>query len=178
MRRSDAEPARAEQSGFSLIETLIAAALLMLVALGVLPLFSNSIVSNVQGNLASLSANFAREEAERLIQLQFNDPELTPTSGTELESIFHYSESEERWVPDADWAGTETELYAMTTRIRQFSRAAIDNDAGDYEFEDAEVQPASASADDIHFKEIRVTVQSQPGFGGGKTTTILLYKGL
>lgn len=185
MRPTDSTPrtppsARDAQAGFSLIETLIAAALLLLVALGVLPLFSNSIINNVQGNLASQTANFARAELERLRQLPKNHPELTPLTGTELVTVFHYSESKGEWVLDADWNGSEVELYRMTTRIRQFAldgaNRALDPSTGDYEFEDAEAQSAGAVADDIDVKEIEVTVQSQPGFGGGKSTTLRLYK--
>lgn len=169
---------RAHEVGFSLIETLIAAALLLLVALGILPLFSNSIVNNVQGNLASQTANFAREEAERLRQLPLNHPELTPVGGTELVTDWHYSTAKGEWVLDANWDGSEVDFYHMRTRIRQFSLAAIDMNSGDYEFEDSEAQPSSASADDIDVKEIQVTVESQPAMGGGKATTVRLFKGL
>lgn len=166
-------------AGFSLIETLIAAALLLLVALGILPLFSNSIINNVQGNLASQVANFARDEAERLYQLPFGHPDLSPDGGaTEKTTTSYYSPSQLEWIASADWTGTEKEMFTRTSRVRQFSVQHLNPGAADYEFQDGEALTGSASPDLIHLKEIQVTVQSEPGLGGGKSAVYRVYKSI
>ena len=60
-------------AGFSMIEALIAAAILLIIALGLLPLFSRSISDNVSGNDASQATNGSRTEVEEMLQLPFNN---------------------------------------------------------------------------------------------------------
>ena len=68
-RRPRDLPGRAR--GFTLVEVLIAAAILLVVALGILPLFMRSIVSNMEGSDHTQVANAARARAEEFFQLPF-----------------------------------------------------------------------------------------------------------
>ena len=54
-------------AGFSIIEALIAAAILLIIALGLLPLFSRSINDNVSGNDATQATNGSRTQIEELL---------------------------------------------------------------------------------------------------------------
>ena len=59
------------EAGFSVIEGLIAAALLLIITVGVLPLFSRSMLNNVRGNDATRQSNGAVDELERSSSLPF-----------------------------------------------------------------------------------------------------------
>ena len=73
-------------AGFSMIEALIAAAILLIIALGLLPLFTRSINDNVSGNDASQATNGSRTEAEEMLQLPFNNTRLAvPAGSTQLQ---------------------------------------------------------------------------------------------
>jgi len=51
-------------AGFSIIEALIAAAILLIIALGLLPLFTRSISDNVSGNDATQATNGSRTRSK------------------------------------------------------------------------------------------------------------------
>lgn len=74
MRRPQPEPRRVRpgEAGFSLLETLIAAAVLLLILIGLLPLFERSRLNLVQGYDATRVSNASIENAERLLALPFN----------------------------------------------------------------------------------------------------------
>ena len=59
------------EAGFSVIEGLIAAALLLIITVGVLPLISRSMLNNVKGNDATRQANGTVDEIERALALDF-----------------------------------------------------------------------------------------------------------
>ena len=57
---------RHSEAGFSLIEGLIAAALLLLVLVSILPLFTQSMLNNATGNDSSYISNAAVDGFERI----------------------------------------------------------------------------------------------------------------
>jgi len=63
---------REGEAGFSVIEGLIAAALLLIITVGVLPLFSRSILNNLKGNDSTRQSNGVVDEFERSTALPFN----------------------------------------------------------------------------------------------------------
>lgn len=76
------------EAGVSLIEALISVGLLFIVAAGILPLFSRSIVNNAIGNDANRSANFSRSSAERMLAQPFDSALLTvPDGAQQLEVV-------------------------------------------------------------------------------------------
>lgn len=142
------------QKGLSMIEALIAAALLLIIAVGILPLFSQAIVNNQSGSESSSVSNMARTQVEELFQLTFNDPQLTPTSGTELTIQSYYSMADRIWRPGAAPVdGSDPALWERTAIVRQYNVNSLD----DQLLEPAEALPAGAPPGQVHFKEIEVT---------------------
>src|SRR5713101_2789254 len=73
-----AERRRAGEAGLTLVELLIALALLGFVLLGVVPLFVASVKSNYSaGEYTSLNM-LARDRLEQLMNLTFSDSQLSP----------------------------------------------------------------------------------------------------
>jgi len=71
----DAPPAvraRASEAGFSLLEGLIAAALLVFVLVGILPLFERARLNLLQGNDATNVSNAASDGFDQMLSLPFN----------------------------------------------------------------------------------------------------------
>jgi len=171
---SGAAPRRAE--GFSLIEVLIAAAILLMVALGVLPLFTQSITNNQAGNDYTQATNHAKSELERYYELPFNSPELDVT-GTATTRVQHFSQTTQLWV-DGPAPGDETPLWVRTTTIRQYSITGL-VDANEDGYFDSPL-PGSAISDVVHIKEIDVRVESGRSafnlLGPGKRVTLRTLK--
>ena len=76
------EPERNPESGLTLIEMLIAMALLGIVLLGIAPLFIASMKSNYSGNEYTSIHNLARDRLEQLMSLPVTDPQLSRATGT------------------------------------------------------------------------------------------------
>lgn len=153
--------------GFTVIEVLVAAVLLLMIAVGVLPLFTRSIVSNAEGFDHSQVANFARARAEEFFQLPFNSDELTLTSGTERVFDEYYSQNRSEWVDGDTAPPDDNALWTRTTTIRQFSVVDLATPLAD-----------TAPAGNVHLKEITVAVQSSRAgpLGLGKGITVRLFK--
>lgn len=156
-------------SGLTLIEVLVAALLLLVIALGVLPMFVSAMTSNVSGEKYTEMANYARARAEEFMQLPFSlmdpgnpgalDPNypLNVVAGTEHVTNEYYSLADEIWKPGAPTAGDPAK-WLRTTTVRQYNvleyLVAIKN--GDTPTPlDATATPGS-----IHLKEVTVTVAS------------------
>lgn len=155
-------PAAHPCAGFSLVEVLIAALVLLIVLLGVIPLFARSMVNNVMGQDYTAASNFARSELEYYYRLPFNSAELeipdgqrelvtadcwVPTPSDEL--------GEGQWVAIADET-TECEAAATWRRvtvIRQHSAAEL-------EFEPERALPGGTDPSQIHLKEIEIFLEA------------------
>src|SRR5579863_556415 len=83
---------RHDERGLTLIETMIAAAILLIVVVGLLNLFTVAMTTNQQqGNLATRTTEYAQDKMEQLMALNFNDAStnttvypITSTGGTGL----------------------------------------------------------------------------------------------
>lgn len=168
----------ARESGFSLIEVLIAAGILMVVALGVLPIFAQAIVNNRAGADYTQVTNTAKSEIERLYSLPMSSPELAVT--TETGRAEYFSTAEHKWIDGAP-TSSDSALWTRTTLIRQFhvsDLADIDADA-DADGQPDNSLPAGTELTFVHFKEIEVRVESGRGggpLGGGKRITLRVLK--
>ena len=152
--------------GFTLVEVLISAALLMAIALGLLPLYIRSIISNVEGFDHTQVANASRTRGEQFYQLPFNSEPLTILAGTDRVYDEYFSEQTRAWLPGTVPAGDEA-LFTRNTTIRQFNVNDLSTPL------DSAATPAA-----VHLKEIVVTVQSTRSglLGAGKRITVRLYK--
>jgi prepilin-type N-terminal cleavage/methylation domain-containing protein len=167
-------------AGFSLIEILIALAILAVVAVGVLPLFAKSMTNNVEGNQLTEVTNRSRLHVESLLSLPFDSPQLeVPAGETELETRQLYSANDERWYEEDTFPNDQVPVYSRITRVRQFSVSAISE--GDAELEDDEALTGGTDPSAVHLKEIEVRVNSGPPstlnlMGTRKTVTLRVLK--
>jgi hypothetical protein len=68
---------RPGEAGYSVIEGLIAAALLLIVTVGVIPLFTRSMINNLRGNDSTRISNGAVDELERATEAPFNSGDMS-----------------------------------------------------------------------------------------------------
>ena len=158
-------------AGFSVIEVLIAAGIFLIIAVGLLPLFVESIRNNLRGREATDVSNMGKSRLEEYFQLPFDSTRLEVSDGRT-----------EMWVSDfyklstagpSTWAGAVSGgsifPWTRTTRIRQFN---INNLS----------QPLDGAADpgQVHLKEVRVELESRrtPGnpFGSRRELVLQVYK--
>jgi len=159
-------PVSRRAAGFSLIEVVISSLLLLVIALGVLPLFTQAASSNESGREYMLVSNFAKSRAEQYAQYAFNSPALTLTAGTQLVVTEYYSANTRTWV--ATLAAGDTAMWTRTTTVRQFSISDLTTPL-----------PSTADPGTVHVKEVTVDVQGvKLGaiFGSGKQTTVRMLK--
>lgn len=147
-------------SGFSLVEVLIASVLLLMIALGIIPLFVRAVGMNQEGRSASMVAAAASSEVERLKAAAFNSPVMTIPAG-EDEILFEQWQSEARgeWIDEGTWIPGDGFAFHMTTRIRQFSLFSL----GDNQLDEAELISGDVGFSDpalVQLKEIVVHVES------------------
>lgn len=163
-------------SGFTLIEVLIASLLLMVIALGTLPLFMRSIIDNASGRESTQLSNFARSQIEEYSQLDFNSAPLTIDTGSEKVTTNYYSQSDRRWI-DGDPPSDDPAAFTRTVTVRQFSVAALQ----DQRLDPGEAMPSGTGPSFVHLKEIVVSVQGQrqsAAFGTAKQITLRILKAL
>jgi Tfp pilus assembly protein PilV len=154
------------EAGFSIVEGLIASVILLIVVLGVLPLVTQSMANNVQGNTSSEQANGIVDGLEELLSLPFNAPEMTVASGQpSLVSTDHRDLDERRWQAGA---GTGTQQFTRTSTVEIFTVNDIDND-GDYTFDTP--QDGSIAVTDpgtVAFKRIQMTIDAARVFSSNR----------
>jgi hypothetical protein len=157
----------------SLVEVLFALILVMVVALGVMPLFSQAATSNLAGRESTQVSNFARSRLEELMQLPFNASPLLVSDGSERIHQEYYRESDDTWQPggvtEAAAAG-DVAPWLRTTTIRQYNISDLSTPL------DSRAMPG-----EIHLREIEVTVEGtrpEHRMAGGRSITLRLYKSL
>lgn len=164
---------RRRAAGFSLIETILASLILLVVALGVLPLFTRAMASNRAGADSTSLANMATAGAEELYQLPFDHALLTvPDGATELVREEVWTRQRERWLDPASLVSGEDVLWRRRTQVRQFNV----NDLLDG---DETPLPGGTPAGSVQIKEIEVEVASARGngpLGRGRGLTVRLFK--
>jgi len=161
---------RRGEAGFSFIEVVIASLLLLMIAVAVLPMFTEAAASNETGREYTDVANFARSRAEELTQLQFNAEPLTITAGTERLHEEYYSATSRKWLAGTTAVAPDRALWLRRTRIHQYE--ATDRNL---------TTPLAAGTDAlrIQVKEILVEVRGASAgslFGPAKSITVRTIK--
>lgn len=174
--RTEAERNRSSR-GFSVVEVMIASAIFLLVAIGVLPLFTQSIKNNLSGREATEVSNYSRSKIEELIQMPFDGPDMTvPSTGNVGETVEYWSDVEKKWKPGDDPDPAEKPLWLRTIRIRQYAIS----DLKDNNILDNPLSGTSASGQ-VHLKEIEVEVQSireDSPLGRGKILSVRMLRAI
>lgn len=179
------DPPRRGPGGFSLIEVLMALALLTLVLIAILPLFTRAIGLNASGREAGRQSQLGRAEVEELLQLPFNHDDLEVEAGTEKVNVEFWSTGDPRRLGDEGWrpdlpTGTgsleqrETALWQRTTTVRQYGINGVQDTDGDgvidriVGLEDADRDgvfddplPAGSLAAGIHLKEMDIEISTR-----------------
>lgn len=168
---------RARQAGFSIIEVLIAAAILLIITIGILPMFTRAVLSNVSGGQSTLASNYGKTQIETLAEKPFGDTTLTLVAGsTQLMTTDYWTQGSASQIGDANEGFTTTptasgrglELWQRTTRIQQFNV-----------FDLATPLDGAAVAGNVHVKAIQVTLTPAGGAGPlsrTQGTTFTYYK--
>ena len=177
---------RHPERGMSLVEVLIAAAIMLFIALGVIPYFAQAMQNNAQGQDSTKVANFGRSRLEHFIQLPWSHADLAVTAGTERVHE-EYFRDEERdgsgvltkaggWFPGTVAAGEaagDIVLYARTTTIQQFTSDDLTTPL------DSTADPTAVNVKEIEVRTRSVRTAEFSGaslLGGGKQLTVRFYK--
>ena len=150
------------ERGFSVVEVLLAAAVLLIVTIGILPLFTRAISSNVQGQQLTEAVHRAKSEMETMIQADFNGELMTVEAGDRLsdgtdgkETVQFWSSEQKAWVDESELGTDELKTFVRTTRVRQFGIQELRENPSTKDW----TPKAGGSADsEIHLKEIEVVV--------------------
>jgi Tfp pilus assembly protein PilV len=161
--RNHRRTGRPSSPGFSIIEALIAAAILLLVAIGVLPLFVRAMTNNVSGSESTRVANYSKSQVEELFQLPFGSAMLE-VGGTALVPQYFEDpnsaiDGDERWVTTTTAGRLVT--WDRVATVRQYAVSAFDDGV----LQTSEAQPAGTATEFVHLKEIEVDVDARRGPG-------------
>lgn len=160
------------EAGFSVIEGLIAALLLLVVTLGILPLFSRSMNNNVKGNDSTRQANGATDTFETSVALPFNSGDMTVQPGTTSTVVLDTIALKKvasptggidqaisnRWELPAALGSFDVQVMNRQRTLRQFS---LDDFSTDMTFDtalDGGVEPRL-----VHLKVVDVALQDATG---------------
>lgn len=161
------------EAGFSVIEGLIAALLLLVVTLGILPLFSRSMNNNVKGNDSTRQSNGATDAFETSLALPFNSGAMTVPPGatsvvvTDTIALKKFATPSggddqamsKRWELLADLDSYDVPVMNRTRTLQQFSfDDFIDNQVFDTP------RNGNTEARIIQFKTVDVALQDATGF--------------
>ena len=151
-------------AGFSVIEVLIAAGIFLIIAVGLLPLFVESIRHNLSGREATDVSNMGKSRLEEYFQFPFDSARLdVPDGQTELVVSDSYNFVAHTWTttpPSGDYA-----IWRRSTRVRLFGINDLDEPL------DGDTDPSY-----VHLKEIRVEVAGNRSPGnplGGRNELVL-----
>lgn len=155
---------RRREAGLTLVELLIALALLSFVLLGIVPLFLSSVKSNYSGNEYTSIHILARDRLEQLMNLPFLDAQLAPG--------VHANDQPPK-LPNPQ------NPSALSTVVNPFS---ISYQVFQYQIPSADISVVgngaaftptriSAANQTFHYKRIEVTVTAHQGGGFPATFT-------
>jgi prepilin-type N-terminal cleavage/methylation domain-containing protein len=163
----------AGDAGFSLIEALIAAAILLIIAMGMIPLFKRSIDNNALGNDYTQGTSYAKSDLEDLIEIPMQSTDLVlPNAATDRSTVNYVQKGSQTGTPVRwqDWVDTavtgQPVIWTRTTRLRQFGVSAYDDGILD----DAEALPGGTEEAFVQIKEVSASLDSgkaTPGRRGG-----------
>lgn len=167
-------------AGFSVVESLIASLILLVIALGLIPLFARALRDNTAGADATQASNHGRARLEEYQQLPFNNQALTLAAGS---TTLGRNESWAQGTPgdfgDEGWfdgtpSGRGLLLWTRTTTVRQYGINDLDDGRLNTPLPGG-TQPAY-----VHLKEIEVRLESErpveSPLGPGRQVTFRVLK--
>ncbi|HLX07263.1 MAG TPA: prepilin-type N-terminal cleavage/methylation domain-containing protein [Thermoanaerobaculia bacterium] len=170
MRSCRTGPASRRQSGFSMVEALIAAALIGVAAIGIIPLFTRAMTDNMAGADYTRVTNYAKSKEEDFARMPFTQPTIQLQSGTQLLNTEFLDPVTLQWTttrpanPLSVWTRLET--------ITQYNIYDTDDDQI-FDFPLA----AGSPVDEVQILQQQVQVKSVSPVGpaGAHRTTIIRF---
>jgi Tfp pilus assembly protein PilV len=176
-------------TGFSMLEVMIAGAILLIISLGLIPLFARAIRDNETGSDYTQISNGNKSRLEEASQLPINHASLgVPAGMAEGQAVESWAQGDARlgdaaegWWPGAP-AGKGRLLWTRTSRIHLYSMDALDKRARDFVLDPLERQLGTGDPCEMgrnHLKEVEVVLESEKEstlFGGNKRVTFRLLK--
>ena len=177
-------------AGFSMLEVMIAGAILLIISLGLIPLFVQAVRNNETGGDYLQAANGNKARLEEAESLPINNTSLAlPAGATEGQVVESYAQGARNQIGDAAegwWSGTPSGkgdlLWTRTTRVHAYSIRALDQTAKDFTLSATEREPGASDTSDLanqNLKEVEVVLESEKDssvFGGSKRSTFRLLK--
>jgi len=146
----------AGEAGFSMIEALIAAAVLLILAVGMIPLFARAMINNALGNDYTQATTHGLTGLEKPNKLPMTNIDLSGTRVQYVEKGFQTGSP----VSDLDWEYTPTNatkvLWTRTTQQRYYSVTALD----DGQLTTDELIPAGSSVAVWNLMEVTTLLDS------------------
>jgi hypothetical protein len=160
---------RALHSDFSMTEILSANAVMLAIALGIVPVFVRAMTSDSQAaSDAAQASHFASSRMTELLDLEFDHAALTVLAGRQRETTEFYSSADDAWIT-APPPGTQRPVWVRVTTVRQYGLEALD----DGKVERSESLAADAPRELVRLKEIEVEVRrSGDGLSSGETVSL------
>lgn len=161
-------PAGRRQQGFSMIEGLIAAALIGLVAVGVIPLFTRAMSDNMAGADYTRVTNYSKSKQEEITRMPYDQPSLMVTVANP--SMEYMDPSTGQWTTTKP-----SNLLAVWTRTTTLALYNIHDLDDDQTFNYPLGLGSIDSKGQILEATVKVASVSAVGPGGAHRTTIIRY---
>lgn len=148
----------ASQRGLTLVELLIALALLGFVLLGITPLFIASVKSNYAGNEYTSINNLARDRLEQLMNLPFTNGQLSP--GIHPNDLPSVLPDPKTGLPPAPGPEAVRNPFTVCYQVFQYQLPAPTTILTNAPFVPILIEAANAEFD---YKRVDVTVKASSG---------------
>jgi hypothetical protein len=172
-----------------MVEALIATGILLIIAIGMIPLFTRSIANNAMGNDYTQASAHGKTDLERWEKMPFSSNDLTITAGSTQQQVKYIQRGIQQGTPvkDSDWTWTApangaTVIWTRTTRVRQFNISAFDDGL----LTASEALPAGTDPTFVQVKEVTTlldsgkmstpTQQRTPAFSAIRQTSFQVMK--
>jgi len=122
---------RVGAAGYSLLEVLFSAALLLVISVSILPLFTRAMESNVAGGRATAMSTLVAADVETVGQTTVDHPDWNITSGVAVLGTQFYNAGVpgSDHVGEAEWKDDHTDpglyLWERSTAVRKYSYADV-----------------------------------------------------
>ncbi|MEA2692276.1 MAG: hypothetical protein QOJ16_1663 [Acidobacteriota bacterium] len=155
------------ERGFTIIEGLVATAILLIVAIGIIPLFASSILNNSRGSDSTQASNFSKTNVENLLQMPFNNVLLKVPGGSNQLKVDDWwkpgnnkiNDPSQGWQAGVPAAGT-VNIWTRNTIVQQYGLNDILTNGSPTTPLDGNTQ-----ANFVQLKLITVNVQSSKAGG-------------
>jgi len=159
---------RPASRAFSLIESLIAMGLMLVISLSIVPLFTRSMAASNSGREKTDVGTFLRI-TDDLLALPLGEGETVPQTGQKTREAIHFwCQGQQRVVADADegWFRNPADkgqvLWDRRTSLRQFGVHALDPDVdGRSDLLEAEAVAGGTTPENVHLTVTEVLLDGR-----------------